>query len=92
MAGLCEAGFLPTFPGSQTPTTVFFNGLLDTGERVDVFHPRNMTWDEHFAIRDGYVVGLTPCGRGSARLLDMNNEYCLQHRRQLIEQQEFDAD
>lgn len=56
---------------------------------VALFHPRTMQWDEHFEIRDGVIVGNTACGRGTARLLDMNNENRLNHRRKLIEQGEF---
>src|SRR5438034_5387039 len=43
---------------------------FETGERVDLFNPRIMIWDEHFAIRDGYVIGMSACGRGTAHLLD----------------------
>jgi glutaredoxin len=65
---------------------------LETGEHVELFNPRSMAWNDHFAIRDGSVVGITPCGRGTVHLLDMNNELRLQHRRKLIEQSEFHLD
>jgi hypothetical protein len=61
----------------------------ESGNRVDVFNPRAMKWAEHFEIRDGLVVGVTACGRGTANLLDMNNEIRLNHRRRLIELGEF---
>ena len=60
-----------------------------TGNKVDLFNPRNMVWDDHFAFRNGYVIGITPCGRGTVQLLDINNENRLNHRRKLIEQGEF---
>lgn len=44
----------------------------DTGAKVDVFNPRVDEWPEHFAISDGVVVGRTPVGRATARLLNMN--------------------
>jgi hypothetical protein len=51
-----------------------------------------MTWHDHFLVREGYVVGISACGRGTVRLLDMNNENRLAHRRSLIEQGEFNLD
>jgi hypothetical protein len=48
-----------------------------------------MIWEEHFEIRHGIIIGLTGCGRGTARLLDMNNEGRLNHRRRLVELGEF---
>ncbi len=39
---------------------------------VELFHPRKNRWDEHFAIRLGSVVGKTPCGRATVKLLNMN--------------------
>jgi len=62
----------------------------DTDIAVELFNPRTMEWFDHFVFRDGYVVGLTACGRGTARLLDMNNEIRVQHRRRLIELNEFE--
>jgi hypothetical protein len=61
----------------------------ESGERVDVFNPRTMVWTDHFEIRAGLVVGITSCGRGTVSLLDMNNDVRLNHRRRLIELNEF---
>ena len=44
-----------------------------TDGRVDLFNPRTDEWSEHFAISAGMVVGLTPIGRATARLLNMND-------------------
>lgn len=63
-----------------------------TGETSALFNPRTMIWSEHFVIHDAHVEGVTPSGRGTARLLDMNNEQRLRHRRELIEQGTFDGD
>ncbi len=41
---------------------------------VPLFNPRTQAWDEHFALSRGRIVGLTPIGRGTVRLLDMNDE------------------
>jgi len=65
---------------------------FETGAQVDLFNPRTMDWREHFVLRDGHVVGIISCGRGTVRLLDMNGEPRFHHRQKLIEQGEFDVD
>ena len=57
----------------------------ETGEFVRLFHPRLQRWEDHFAAENGRVVGLTPIGRGTARLFKMN------HPRQVQERREIDA-
>ena len=44
----------------------------DTGTVVGLFHPRQDIWSEHFVVRGGHIVGLTPMGRTTVRLLNMN--------------------
>ncbi len=44
-----------------------------TGAKVDVFNPRTNAWSDHFAISGGVIAGLTPIGRATARLLNMND-------------------
>ena len=44
------------------------------GQLVPLFNPRNQIWREHFHFDADRVVGLTPIGRGTVRLLDMNDE------------------
>jgi hypothetical protein len=65
--------------------------VVETGEHVDLFNPRTMNWSDHFIVQNGFIIGITACGIGTARLLDMNNELRLNHRRVLIEQGEFDV-
>ena len=43
-----------------------------TNTIVQLFHPRADDWAEHFELDGGTVVGLTPKGRATARLLCMN--------------------
>jgi hypothetical protein len=62
---------------------------IDTGGVVGLFNPRTMTWRDHFDIQDGTIRGRTACGRGTARLLDMNNEHRVQQRLLLISLGEF---
>jgi hypothetical protein len=45
----------------------------ETGERVNVFNPRTDEWSDNFAISRGTIIGLTPIGRATARLLNMND-------------------
>jgi len=61
----------------------------ETGEQVDLFNPRTMTWSEHFTIEKAFIIGNTPTGRGTVRLLDMNNDARVAHRQTLIEQGEM---
>ena len=44
----------------------------DSGEIAPLFNPRQDVWQDHFAFRGGQVVGLTPKGRATVRLLNMN--------------------
>jgi hypothetical protein len=43
-----------------------------TNAVVHLFHPRIDDWKEHFALVEGSIVGLTPKGRATVRLLCMN--------------------
>ena len=40
---------------------------------MNVFNPRTDEWSDNFAISQGTIVGLTPIGRATARLLNMND-------------------
>jgi len=44
----------------------------DTRAVVPLFHPRRDAWEDHFVVRGGQIVGLTPAGRATVRLLNMN--------------------
>ncbi len=53
----------------------------ETGGIIRLFHPRQDTWAEHFQLQENRAVpermeilGLSPVGRATARLLDMNEE------------------
>jgi hypothetical protein len=43
-----------------------------TGEMVALFHPRRDRWIDHFEWHGGILVGKTPCGRTTIRVLAMN--------------------
>jgi hypothetical protein len=62
----------------------------ETDELVPLFNPRTQSWHEHFALDDVMVVGLTPIGRATVRLLNMNSEDRLKVRAVLKERGELD--
>jgi hypothetical protein len=43
-----------------------------TGSLVPLFNPRQQVWREHFAFAGTLVVGLTPVGRTTVAVLNMN--------------------
>ena len=44
----------------------------DTLDVSALFNPRGDAWSDHFAVRGGRILGLTPKGRATVRLLNMN--------------------
>jgi 5-methylcytosine-specific restriction endonuclease McrA len=58
----------------------------DSGAIVPLFHPRRDRWDEHFALREALIVGLTPVGRTTVYVLGMNEQHRLNVRAELIAQ------
>ena len=60
--------------GSIDPQTQSFSLL---------FNPRTQAWAEHFAFQGKQIVGLTPEGRTTVKLLRLNSEERLAERRSL---------
>ncbi len=60
--------------GSFDPQTQSFSLL---------FNPRTQVWMEHFAIQGEQIIGLTPAGRTSVKLLRLNSDERLAERRSL---------
>ena len=59
----------------------------DSGSVVRLFHPRQHVWADHFALADdGCLQGLTPVGRATVRLLQMNSRERVELRRMLVSQ------
>ena len=54
-----------------------------------LFDPRTMAWTDHFAADGAHVVGLTPEGRATARMLHMNDRKRLGVRAMLAEAGEW---
>lgn len=56
----------------------------DTQEIATLFHPRKANWAAHFMLRGIELVGLTPTGRATVVLLQMNTARRLERRAELI--------
>jgi hypothetical protein len=55
----------------------------DTGELIELFHPRKDVWREHFAMIGSEIVGVSEIGRATVQLLDMNEDERVRMRAQL---------
>ena len=55
------------------------------GVLVPLFNPRTQRWDEHFAHVGIWILGSSPVGRGTVKLLNMNDD----DRRELRRISEF---
>jgi hypothetical protein len=63
-----------------------------TGAATNLFNPRTDNWRDHFALQsDAKILGLTPAGRATVRLLDMNGSPQLDLRGELFEHGGFPA-
>lgn len=60
-----------------------------TNEQSRLFNPRSEQWDVHFSLVDSVIVGLTPVGRATARLLGMNAPRLVRLRQKLVTLGEF---
>lgn len=56
-----------------------------TRKLVRLFNPRRDNWDTHFQLDDAQIIGLTPKGRATVRLLGMNDETQVEKRAELME-------
>lgn len=57
----------------------------ETGKFVLLFNPRTQVWDDHFALDGAHIVALTPEGRVTVALLQLNHHDRVQERQILIE-------
>lgn len=58
---------------------------IETGQIVRLFNPRLDRWTDHFRLEDGRIVPLTPIGRVTEYMLQLNRPQTVQARRWLIE-------
>ncbi len=63
-------------PGSFDP---------ETGQLVPFYHPRRQQWADHFRIEGARIVPLTPEGRVTAAILQLNNHDRILERQQLLD-------
>jgi hypothetical protein len=49
-----------------------------------LFHPRNDRWEEHFRWEGPLLIGLTPAGRATIAVLEINNPLRVAFREMLI--------
>jgi hypothetical protein len=54
-----------------------------TNDVVPLFNPRTDSWSDHFRFEDVRIVGRTPVGRATVRLLRMNAPYRIEVRHEL---------
>ena len=59
----------------------------DSGELTRLFHPRRDKWEEHFRLDVALIVGLTPVGRTTCWLLELNSEILTTLRISLMREQ-----
>jgi len=55
-----------------------------TNQLAPLFNPRLQLWDDHFDVDEGAIIGKTPIGRATARLLKMNHHSQVEIRLDLI--------
>ncbi|ETX08499.1 MAG: hypothetical protein ETSY2_05040 [Candidatus Entotheonella gemina] len=59
----------------------------DTGELVPLFNPRRDDWSSHFRFDGGIIIGLTPSGQATVRLLNMNAPRRVQLREEWLREE-----
>ena len=52
----------------------------ESGQVALIYHPRRHRWADHFDMHGGRVIGRTPEGRATVRLLQLNREDRLSER------------
>jgi 5-methylcytosine-specific restriction endonuclease McrA len=62
---------------------------VETGQLVYLFHPRRDIWSDHFTLDGAYIRPLTPRGRVTASILQLNSPYQLSRREGLITVQSY---
>lgn len=55
-----------------------------SGQIVRLYHPRTDSWDMHFRWEGSMLIGLTPVGRATIAVLEINQEMRVEARKRLI--------
>jgi hypothetical protein len=61
----------------------------DTGRLTRLFNPRQDDWRQHFCWSGARLVGLTPIGRTTIRVLAINHPHQIAVRQALIDEEVF---
>lgn len=56
----------------------------DTGSVEPLFNPRQQRWSDHFAFSGCEILGTSPCGRATVRVLAMNASARMDLRREIL--------
>jgi hypothetical protein len=59
---------------------------VKTKKIVGLFNPRRHKWSRHFRWAGPVLVGLTPSGRATVAVLEINLDYRINFRQKLIEE------
>ena len=83
-----------TVDGRYPERSLVRPGLLDVNHRqlTPLFHPRRDQWVDHFRWRGPRLVGLTPIGRVTIQVLNINHPEDIKLRRLLIAEGMFPSD
>jgi hypothetical protein len=63
----------------------------DTGKVTTIFNPRTQAWWDHFLVEGVRIVGISPEGRTTVQLLQLNSHQRLAERRELRRAGRFPA-
>lgn len=63
----------------------------ETNQLVSLFNPRTQNWQEHFFLDGAMIAGLTPIGRATLRVLNMNAPRRVRLRAALLAQGELNS-
>jgi len=64
----------------------------ETGRIVTLFNPRRQRWTRHFVWEGPLLIGLTPCGRATLAVMNINAAHRVELREMLIEAELFPPD
>ena len=64
----------------------------ETGRIIVLFNPRRQRWARHFAWDGPLAVGLTPCGRATIAVLNINAKHRIDLRELLLQADLFPPD
>jgi hypothetical protein len=58
------------------------------GQTVDLFHPRQHVWEEHFEFSGARIIGISLIGAATVRLLNMNAPRRIAIRQRMLDRRE----